>query len=54
MVSGVTPPTISSGTSLGSTARCALTTAGLAPSAGNSLSAVAPASIAVNASDGVK
>ena len=39
---------------VGSTARCALTIAGAAPSAGNSFSPVAPARSAAKASDGVK
>ena len=54
MLPGADPPTTSSGTSLGSTARCPFTTAGEAPSAGNSFSPVAPARSASNASEGVK
>src|SRR5574343_786488 len=53
MLSGLTPPTGNSGTLEGSTARRALTTAGPIISAGNSLSACAPALRAANASLGV-
>ena len=53
MFSGVMPPTGSSGTSAGSTARQAFNAAGPSVSAGNSLSASAPARSAANASLGV-
>src|SRR5574343_1065604 len=53
MLSGLTPPTGNSGTLEGSTARRALTTAGPIISAGNSLSACAPALRAATASLGV-
>ncbi|EDP61302.1 hypothetical protein BAL199_07098 [alpha proteobacterium BAL199] len=50
MLSGAIPPTGSTGTVFGSTARSALRTGGGAASAGNSFSASAPASRAANAS----
>src|SRR5689334_4620504 len=53
MLSGVIPPTGNTRTSAGRTARIAFSADGLAPSAGNSLSAVAPARSAANASLGV-
>ena len=53
MLSGVIPPTGSNHTSAGSTARHALTIVGGSASAGNILSASAPAASAPNASVGV-
>ncbi|ABJ03308.1 aldolase [Escherichia coli] len=53
MVSGVIPPTGNIGTDCGITARQALVTSGVICSAGNSLMALAPCSMAAKASVGV-